>query len=473
MTFIRYKKFGNQEYAYEVTSYWDSIQKKPRQKTRYLGTVINKEKKIYEKKKPEKKEKLILDFGDTYLLYEFLKKTKLRELIEKTFGKKTNYLLALLFYRLCYPSAMMHAKTWYEGNIARLMFKDINLSSQRISDFLKKIGDEHLQREFFKEYIQTFVKPEKGVIIDTTALPNQIHIPLNMWGYHDEEINKQIKLLLICDKETSLPLFFRYLPGNIADVSSLHMTVKELKKYGIGEYFILLDAGFFSENNIKGAYFEHLSFLIRLPSSRKLYKDLIRKETMDLERICNAVIYGKRGLFIKQKKVDLFGKKAYAHVVLDPERKGNETKKLLLKVMDDESLREEKETEFKLLKKGIMVLISSFEIKKDEVVPLYYMRQMIEKLFAFSKADLKLIPLRVHREETLRGFLFLLFLALIFFVFLKREIGKNYTVEEILLKMRNLKCKVFEEDVLVQEVGRGQKDILGELGIIVPKGAGV
>ena len=114
-----------------------------------------------------------------------------------------------------------------------------------------------------------------------------------------------------------------------------------------------------------------------------------------------------------------------------------------------------------------------FEIKKDEVVPLYYMRQMIEKLFGFSKADLKLIPVRVHREETRRGFLFLLFLALIWFVFLKSEIGKNYTVEESLLKMRNLKCKVFEEDVRVQEVGRGQKDILGELGIIVPKGAGV
>ena len=50
MTFIRYKKFGKQEYAYEVKSYWDSNSKKPKQQTKYLGVVIDKEKKIFEKK---------------------------------------------------------------------------------------------------------------------------------------------------------------------------------------------------------------------------------------------------------------------------------------------------------------------------------------------------------------------------------------------------------------------------------------
>jgi len=49
-----------------------------------------------------------------------------------------------------------------------------------------------------------------------------------------------------------------------------------------------------------------------------------------------------------------------------------------------------------------MILVSSFEINKNEVVPLYYMRQTVEKLIGFAKDDLDLIPLRVHREETLR-----------------------------------------------------------------------
>jgi len=64
----------------------------------------------------------------------------------------------------------------------------------------------------------------------------------------------------VIDKDSSLPLFFRYLPGNIVDVSALNATMEELKK----------------------------------------------------------------------KRINLSGKEAYAHIILDPERKGRETRDLLL-----------------------------------------------------------------------------------------------------------------------------------------------
>jgi len=65
-------------------------------------------------------------------------------------------------------------------------------------------------------------------------------------------------------------------------------------------------------------------------------------------------------------------------------------------------------------------------------------------MFGFSKDDLKMLPLRVHGEETLRGLLFLQFIALIAYVRLKKKLGKKYTVEEALLTMRNLKAKVYD-----------------------------
>ncbi len=40
----------------------------------------------------------------------------------------------------------------------------------------------------------------------------------------------------------------------------------------------------------------------RPPDSRLIYKELIKTETKDLESILNGVRYGKRALFIKQKK---------------------------------------------------------------------------------------------------------------------------------------------------------------------------
>jgi len=465
MSFIRYKKFGNKEYAYEVTSYWDPEKKKPRQKTKYLGVVVDKEKKIFKKKSRERREKLILDFGDTYFLNQFINRVTFFENLKK------EMFLALIFYRLCYPSAMRYARMWYEGNIVRKLF-DVDISSQRISEFLEEIGDESIQREFFKEYIRQ-ITPSEGIVIDTTALPNQINIPTSAWGWHNEEIEKQIKLLLVIDRSTSLPLFFRYIAGNIVDVSTLKATVEELKKYGVSRYFLILDAGFFSEENIKELYNEEIQFLIRLPSLRKLYKRLIVEESRELESYRNAVRYGRRVLFVKQREVELFGKKVYAYVVLDPERKGREIRRTLLKVMDEIEEGEEEEMEYILMKKGIMILISSSELDRENVISLYYTRQIAEKLFGFSKDDLNLLPLRVHKEETLRGYLFLQFASLVVYSLLKRELGRDYTVEEVLLTLRNLKCKVYEDEIIVQELTKQQRKIFERFGIMVPKSMGI
>ncbi len=474
MSFIRYKKFGNIEYAYEITAYWDRKEKKSRQRSKYLGIVVDKEAKIFKKKekKQHEEEKLILDFGDTYILNEFMKKTKIRDLLSKVFGEMTEYLLALIYYRLCHPSAMMYARTWYQGSYARIISKDIDLSSQRISDFLKAIGEEHLQREYFKNHIALHAKTNEGIIIDATSMPNQIHFPFNTWGYNDGGIDKQIRLLFVIDKKSSLPLYFRYLPGNIVDVSSLTTTIEELKKYDIKSSFALVDAGFYSEDNIKKLYIDKIDFLTRLPVKRTLYKDLIKEAMPDIEAFKNAVKYGDRILFVKQKKVDLYGNEGYAHIVLDPERKGRETKKLLINAIEDKESDEEN-VEFELLKSGAMILVSSFDIDKKEAVPLYYMRQMVEKLIGFAKDDLDLIPLRVHREETLRGYLLLIFISLTVFALLKKEVGNDYTVEEALLTMRNLKCKVYDKELIVQELAKQQKEIVENLDIIVPKKLGI
>jgi transposase len=473
MTFIRYKTFGKQEYAYQIKSYWDSKTQKPKQKTLYLGVVVDKSKKIFEKRLSlPKQEKLILDFGDSYFIKEFFEKVKFSKLIEEVFGDKKDFFLSLINYRLCYPSAMRFSKTWFEGNYAKICYPSVDLSSQRISDFLKLLGDENLQRKFFKQYIPVYAESNEGIIIDATSLPNQIHMPITQWGLSGEEIDKQIRFLLVVDKKNSMPLFFRYFSGNIVDVSTLKNTIKELQKFGIKENYVYMDAGFFSESNILELYEQEINFLTRLPSIRTIYKELILSEVKNIEKYENAVQYGKRALFIKQKRINLFGKDAFAYIVLDPERKGRETKNFLLQnIKNKENTLEE--LEYDMMKRGIMILVSSFNLKNEDVVPAYYVRQTAEKLFGFSKDDLSLLPLRVHNEESLRGFLFMQFVTLIAFVHIKNKLGKDHNVEEILLKLRNLKCKVYDDEIIICEPNKQQKEILEKLDILMPKKLGI
>jgi len=172
-----------------------------------------------------------------------------------------------------------------------------------------------------------------------------------------------------------------------------------------------------------------------------------------------------------QKEIDLFGRKAYAHIVMDPKRKGREMDRFLTENLDERGKNETIEYEF--LRTGVMILVSSFPLAREEVVPAYYVRQTAEMLFGFSKDDLRILPLRVHNESRVRGFLMLQFLSLIAFTQLKSKLGKEYIVEEALLAFRNLKAKVFDKELLVSEMTREQKDIASKLGVIVSKSSGI
>lgn len=114
--------------------------------------------------------------------------------------------------------------------------------------------------------------------------------------------------MLVVDKESSLPLFFRYIPGSIPDVSCLKPTIDELSKYGLKNTCAIFDAGFYSESNIKALQGPDLDttqvqFMVRLPANRTLYKELMEKSE-DLESIKYATVYGKRGLFISRQAAE-------------------------------------------------------------------------------------------------------------------------------------------------------------------------
>ena len=224
MVFTVYKNIKGRTYAYEIKSIWNKEKKKTEKKNKYLGVVIDKDKGTIKNKKIET-EKLILDFGDSYLIDQIFKETKITKILSTLLKEYSDTLFSIIHYKLCYNVAMMYTQRWHEGSYSRILYKKAEISSQRISDFFTILGEEKLQREFFKHYFETLSTSKKGIIIDGTSLPNQIQNPLTAWGRSGEEIDKQIRFLLVVDKENSMPLLFRSLPGNIVDVSIPNVNV--------------------------------------------------------------------------------------------------------------------------------------------------------------------------------------------------------------------------------------------------------
>ena len=104
-------------------------------------------------------------------------------------------------------------------------------------------------------------------------------------------------------------------------------------------------------------------------------------------------------MVISSSKTEFADHTVFTHLILDPERRGRELRRYMLKHMDDYD-------PFAVKRKGFMVLMSSQPIERDQLIPLYYTRQFVEKAYSYSKDDLSLLPLRVHGEDALRGYLF-------------------------------------------------------------------
>lgn len=472
MAHIRYKKFKNNTYAYEVTATWDAKLKQSRSKSKYLGKVDEITKEIIKIEKKQKgQEKCILDFGDGYFLNEFIKNSTIYPVYKSHLFDVQAALIPLIIYRLCTGSAMYNCKDWLDGNILGSLFNNVDLSSQRISELLTFLGNEQVQRSFFLDYIKLVGGSKKSVIIDATTLPNNIHIDFNAWGRADGGIDKQFKLLCVVDQISKLPLFYRFLPGNISDVSTLETTIHELERMGVQNSFALLDAGYFSEKNIKDLYSRKIDFLTRLPANRTIYRDIILKKTNDLESLKYTQISGNRTVFVKKIKIDLFESKTHAYIILDLNRKAKDMAAVMAKYHQNPS--EEDEHKLAFASCGIFVLVSSKAIEISEVLSSYHTRQSVEQIFSFSKSDLNLLPIRHHNDNTVRGYLFLQFLLLVLFIQIREKIYKDYTVEQALMILRKLKCKVFDNQVIPQEASRAQKDIFEKYNILVPKSLGI
>ena len=367
MATIRYKKRYNKWYAYEVIQYWDKDLKKPRQRTKYLG-VANEKDAPYSK--PGKKtgvniETAILDCGDSYAINEVSKTIGLNNIIGDSFGNLDS-IMALICFQITEGSAMHNCTDWLKGNIAKKIFPNAKISSQDISTLIKTLGSQNLQIKFFRNYVSKFFPNNHGILIDSTALPSAINSSINAFGYSSGKIEQNVTCLMLVDKKSKLPIYFRALGGDIADISTVQTTVAEIKKLGLKTESAILDAGFCSKETLQFMCSEQINFITRLPKSHKAFNDLI-KQAGNIEKMASAVKYGDRVVFIKSKKVTLYDNEIYAHIILDPSKKSKDTHLILKDSLDDKISKEDKKKlDEKMKNAGFFILLSREHIEKKK-----------------------------------------------------------------------------------------------------------
>jgi hypothetical protein len=462
-----------------------------------LGRVLDKEKGIYQNRergiftysphtntygKPEdsfvpdapdhrRTMKLIVDFGDSFLLDAFVRKSGLVPAIDAIGYGNPDTLYAMIYYYVLCQMANCHAMDWWAGNYVRVICPNANLSSQRLSDFLAAIGDEGSQRDFFREYLKLLTKKQTdgtNILIDSTGLPNSIHFPLTAISNHNGDIEEEVRLIYVTQQETGFPLYFRYCPGNVVDTSTMTRTIAELNASGVNTKFAIFDAGYSDGKNLRALYECDVSFITRLNENTVIYKKLVSENVAGIDCEENLVKYNGRYAFVKCVECALVpGHNAYAYVCIDIDRKGSEVHKLfrraVAKKLPDRDVYGQMST------MGLFVLVSTRRVAKSKILPAYYTRQQIEQIFDIGKNYASMLPLRVHREETFRGHLLLTFVACIIVKMIQDKLKPtSYNPISMFLNLRNQKCKIYTNQVITQETFKKANDCYELFGIKCP-----
>lgn len=416
------------------------------------------------------REELIVDFGDAFLFSELISKYGLDPAIDAIQYGNPDSLRALLLYYMLSTRSNSLALPWYEGSYARILYPKANLTSQRISDLLSSIGREDTLQRFFDAYLPILgadIKNGANVLVDSTGLPNCIRVPLTAVSNHNGVISEEIRLIYVVQQGSRLPIYMRYVPGNIVDASTLVTTMKELKTMGVNTKFAILDAAYLTEEGMQALRKEKISFITRCPSNRRIYKDLVPAHLSTLEASDNLALdsagrlFNGRMVYIKCVPVkNYMGMDLYAYIGKDMGTAALESRQYAQRVYGSGEKLDRQAFYAQQQLHGIFMLLSTRKVRAEELLSTYHVRQEIEQVFDISKNYASLLPLYVEKEETFRGHLLLTFIATAVLQRLQLEIRESkYSLDAILTNMPNQHAKVFQNVVIPSEACRVQNEI--------------
>ena len=511
--YINYNIVGGKEYG-TLTSSIRNGAKVGKTDQVYLGRVIDKEKGIFKnrerglfmydlktntfgkvpaeyieptnerKAKCPKRPRLVVSFGDVYVLDQYLKNIGFYDAVDQIGYRNIDTLHALLAYYMLSPHANCHAADWWDLTYARVLFPNAQMKSQRISEALEDIGSEEAKHNFFKEYFKFLAKDDTclkdgadehysdGILIDSTGLPNAIHFPLTAVNNHNGQISEEVRLIYVVQQQTGLPLFFRYVAGNVVDATTIHRTIAELKANGINTNMAILDAGYYNGKNADILLDANIPFISRMNSNYKVYTRAVKNHLDTLESRNNLVRFNNRLVYVKCIPCRIGEKEnrpAFAYLCKDLTMK-NQLQKHLLEKAADEDMRDSAVFD-EMKEHGVFVLISTKQIPSKKILQVYYTRDQVEKVFELCKQDGKILPINVETEETFRGHLLMTFMVAAILKMLAKSLSKiTITTESAFMILHEQHAILYRDasELITTEPTKNMNTIYSELGITCP-----
>ena len=375
-------------------------------------------------------------FGGSYFLGKLIPGIEYDQVLNMIKMVKSDRLNAMLHYYLLTDTADMHAGSWYQNSYAKFLYPDANLYSQRISEFYESIGRDDANRVVFLEkhieYVLQSTDDECCIIVDSTGCQNACSVPITRVSRHENEVNIEFREILVVQRSTGLPLYYEIIQGNVVDIATTMRIKLMLEALGLKVTDILGDAGYACPANMERLILAGTDFMMRLCPNYNLYKNALRE---NLERLLysddvKTVLYRNR--YVKVIKVSsIIGrdretgedKNGFVYLCLDLESHHLKNSHLYRKNKKRKNPYTEEELKALSEKNGVFAIVDTRDLSEEDVLPEYYMRQGVEQFFDYAKNYGKMMPVRNHNMDTIRGHMMISVIATFFCVLIKNRMN--------------------------------------------------
>ncbi len=518
-------------YAYESISFWDKEKQQSRSKRTLIGRVDNetgeivptdgrgrknREVPLPAKRGPAPTTQTARSFyGATYLLDAIGEKLGITDDLKQCFPNTYRQILSIAYYLILEDKNPLYRFEKWSSLHKHPYGK--NITSQRSSELFASI-DEESKNAFFRLQGKRRTEKEYWAYDITSISSYSEYIRQVQYGRNKENDSlPQLNLALVFGETSNLPFYYRKLAGNIPDSKTLKNLLADLDVLGFSKVKLVMDRGFYSEDNINALFKNHLKFLM----SAKMSLAFIRKEL--------DVIYdGFRSFEHYSEKHELYShtvqaewqyvahrpykgdtitepRRIYLHYYYNIDKAAEDEKAFDRKLM---ALRRELETEKRVPehenlykryfetkttpKRGTKVAVKEEAVAKAKryfgffalmtnetmtsmtALELYRNKDIVEKAFGNLKERLNMRRTLVSSEQSLDGKLFVEFVALIYLSYIKKQMQgtdlfKSYTLQGALDKLDVIECfEAPSQKLRVGELLEKQKDIYKCLSVTPP-----
>jgi len=483
-------------YAYESKSHWDKQKQQSRATRKCLGKVDTATGQIIATRKQKSKKQLPNTaeaikpgpaaitataryfYGATYLFHKIGEQLGITSDLKQCFPNTYKQIQSIAYYLILEDSnPLSRFPKWSELH-KHPYGQDI--PSQRSSEIFAAITEES-REQFFRLQGKRRIEKEYWAY-DTTSISSysnclkQVKFGVNK----DHDPLPQINLALLFGEESNLPFYYRKLPGNIPDVKTVKNLLADMDFFDYKKIKLVMDRGFYSEDNINALYQSHLKFLMATKLSLKYVKTELEKVRSDMRTWTHYS--QKYDLYAQSSSISwnytqerpykgdqiTSERRMYLHLYFNSEKATEDERRqniLLISLQEElESGKRSAEHE-KLYTKyfdvqttpvrgckviarqeaidetkknyGYFALISNDIKDPIEALEIYRNKDLVEKAFGNLKERLNLRRTLVSSDLGLDGKLFVEFIALIYLSYIKKkmqdgDLFKKYTLQSLL-----------------------------------------